>query len=154
MDSVLLNPIGHVVSGRKEPRDDSWDSVPCAIHIDPAQFSPESIKGLSDFSHVVVVYYFHKVDPQRIEKIARHPRNNPDWPKVGIFAQRGKNRPNQIGVTVCRLERAEGMVLYVRGLDAIMDTPVLDIKPWFSEYGPRGEVRQPSWVAELMKNYW
>ncbi len=154
MDSIQLIPIGHVVSGRKKPQDDKWDSVPCSIHIDTEQFSQEALAGLSDFSHIVVIYYFHKVDPDRIEKTARHPRNNRDWPKVGIFAQRGKNRPNRIGVTVCRLERMEGEVIYVKGLDAIMDTPVLDIKPWFTEYGPRGEVAQPSWVTEIMKNYW
>ena len=111
---------------------------PARYILTPEQFSQEALAGLSDFSHIVVIYYFHKVDPDRIEKTARHPRNNRDWPKVGIFAQRGKNRPNRIGVTVCRLERMEGEVIYVKGLDAIMDTPVLDIKPWFTEYGPRG----------------
>lgn len=154
MESVQLLPIGHVISERKAPKDDGWDSVPCSIQLDARQYSTESIESLSDFSHIVVVYYFHKVDPRKIEKIARRPRNNPDWPKVGIFAQRGKNRPNQIGVTVCRLERVDGLVIHVKGLDAILDTPVLDIKPWFLEYGPRGEVRQPFWVEELMKNYW
>ena len=154
MDSIQLTPIGHVVSGREKPQDDQWDSVPCSIQLDPAQFSEEALAGLGDFSHIVVVFYFHKVDPKKIVLSARHPRNNPDWPRVGIFSQRGKNRPNQIGVTVCSLERVDGLVIQVKGLDAIMNTPVLDIKPWFAEYGPRGEVMQPSWVSEVMKRYW
>ncbi len=100
------------------------------------------------------MYVFDRVDPGKIERGARHPRNNPAWPKVGIFAQRGKNRPNRIGTTICRVERVEGLRLHVTGLDAIDGTPVLDIKPWVKEFGPRGEPRQPGWVGELMAGYW
>ncbi|RYZ19267.1 MAG: tRNA (N6-threonylcarbamoyladenosine(37)-N6)-methyltransferase TrmO, partial [Chitinophagaceae bacterium] len=76
------------------------------------------------------------------------------WPKVGIFAQRNKDRPNRIGlVTVELLERRERSLL-VRRLDAIDGTPVLDIKPVFRQFGPQGELRQPVWVDELLKNYW
>ena len=99
------------------------------------------------------MYVFDRVDPGKIERGARHPRNNPAWPKVGIFAQRGKNRPNRIGTTICRVERVEGLRLHVTGLDAIDGTPVLDIKPYMAEFGPRGEVRQPSWSHELMAGY-
>ena len=60
---------------------------------------------------------------------ARHPRDRADWPLVGIFAQRGKGRPNRIGVSVCRLLSVDGLELKVRGLDTIDGTPVLDIKP-------------------------
>ena len=62
------------------------------------------------------------------------------WPKVGIFAQRGKNRPNQIGVTICKIVSVEGLSVHVEGLDAIDGTPVLDLKPWVAEFGPRGPV--------------
>jgi tRNA (Thr-GGU) A37 N-methylase len=89
-----------------------------------------------------------------VEKAARHPRNNPNWPKVGILAQRGKNRPNQIGVTVCRVLKVEQRKLWVSGLDAVDGSPVLDIKPWVREFGPRGEVVQPAWIGELMQGYW
>ena len=85
---------------------------------------------------------------------ARHPRNNPDWPKVGIFAQRGKNRPNQIGTTICRVLRTEGIKIYLEGLDAIDGSPVLDIKPWVLEFAPRGSIIQPKWISELMRQYW
>ena len=50
--------------------------------------------------------------------------------------------------------RRDGRTLFLSGLDAIDGTPVLDIKPVFAEYLPRGEVRQPEWTRELMKNYW
>jgi len=77
-----------------------------------------------------------------------------DWPLVGIFAQRGKNRPNRIGLTTCAILKVEGTRLHVRGLDAIDGTPVLDIKPVMREFLPRGEVRQPEWASELMAEYW
>ena len=77
-----------------------------------------------------------------------------DWPKIGIFAQRGKNRPNRIGVSVCRLVKVEGLKITVEELDAIDGTPVLDVKPYIREFGPRGEVRQPGWATELMTEYY
>lgn len=85
---------------------------------------------------------------------ARHPRGNEQWPKVGIFAQRAKSRPNRLGVSVCRLVAVEALTITVQALDAIDGTPVLDLKPYMREFGPRGEVRQPAWSHELMATYW
>jgi len=85
---------------------------------------------------------------------ARHPRGRHEWPAVGIFAQRAKARPNRIGCTICQVVRVEGTSLYVAELDAIDGTPVLDIKPILAEFLPRGEVRQPAWSHELMRDYW
>jgi tRNA (Thr-GGU) A37 N-methylase len=73
---------------------------------------------------------------------------------VGIFARRGKDRPNRIGTTICRLLAVEGTKLRVEGLDAIDGTPVLDIKPYVSGFGPQGEVREPAWSREIMEEYW
>lgn len=73
---------------------------------------------------------------------------------MGIFAQRGKNRPNQFGATVGRILKIDGLTIWLEGLDAIDGSPVLDIKPWVKEFGPRGEVKQPEWMSELMKGYW
>ena len=94
------------------------------------------------------------MDENKIETSARHPRNNPNWPKVGIFAQRGKNRPNRLGVTVVKIIKREGTRLTIQGLDAVDGTPVLDIKPVICEFLPRGEVNQPEWAGELMREYW
>ncbi|MGZ3782623.1 MAG: SAM-dependent methyltransferase, partial [Pseudobdellovibrionaceae bacterium] len=110
--------------------------------------------GLLDFSHVEVIFYMDQVDPSKIEKTVRHPRNNAQWPKIGIFAQRGKNRPNQIGTTICRVVKVDGRTLHLEGLDAVDGTPVLDIKPWVTEFAPRGDVFQPKWISELMQGYW
>ena len=72
---------------------------------------------------------------------------------MGIFAQRYSHRPNHIGVSRCQIQAVTGVTVRVGGLDAIDGTPVLDIKPWVAEHGPRGEVRQPTWSRELMADY-
>jgi tRNA (adenine37-N6)-methyltransferase len=149
-----LVPIGVVRSDRKEPVDDDWDAIPTVIELDAGQFTADALAELDSFSHVQVLFLMDRVDPSKIEKGARHPRNNAAWPKVGIFAQRAKNRPNRMGETICRLDRVEGLRLHVTGLDAIDGTPVIDLKPWVREFGPRGEVRQPRWMDELMSTYW
>lgn len=151
---ISLMPIGQVKSNRAKPEDDHWDTVTSSILLDTARFNASALQGLQDFSHVEVIFFMDQVNPEKIETEARHPRNNVAWPKVGIFAQRGKNRPNQLGATVCRIKSVEGTTLHLEGLDAIDGTPVFDIKPWVMEFGPRGEVRQPNWITELMKDYW
>ena len=70
------------------------------------------------------------------------------------FSQRAKDRPNQLGLTVCELIKVDGLSIKVRGLDAINQTPVIDIKPYFKQFGPKGEVIQPDWVDSLMKSYY
>jgi tRNA-Thr(GGU) m(6)t(6)A37 methyltransferase TsaA len=149
-----MSPIGEVRGGREQPDDDSWDSVEAEIMLDGAQFGAEALEGLGDFSHIEVVFHFNRVPDGEINSSARHPRGRTDWPKVGIFAQRGKGRPNRIGVCVCRLLSVDGLSLRVRGLDAIAGTPVLDIKPVMKGFLPRGEIREPQWAAEIMKDYW
>jgi tRNA (adenine37-N6)-methyltransferase len=152
-DADEIAPIGWVRAPRVAPRDDFWGAVTSAIEM-ADRFSTEALAGLADFSHLEVVYRFHGVPGDRVETGARHPRNRADWPLVGIFAQRGKARPNRIGVSRCNLVRVEGRTVTVQRLDAIDGTPVLDIKPYMVEFGPIGPVWQPAWATELMKSYY
>lgn len=101
-----------------------------------------------------MLYQFHQVDPAEVVTGARHPRNNPAWPSVGIFAQRAMSRPNRLGTTICRIVRVAGKQLIVADLDAIDGTPVLDLKPVMRELLPREPLRQPRWSHELMREYW
>ena len=153
MIEVLGKAVAVVVGGREEIRDDDWGEVTSIIRLDDA-FTTDAFAGLDDFSHVEVVFCFDRVPEDKIESGARRPRGRADWPLVGIFAQRGKNRPNRLGVSRAEILRVEGRDLHVRGLDAIDGTPVLDIKPVMREFEPRGEVRQPAWTTELMQNYY
>jgi tRNA-Thr(GGU) m(6)t(6)A37 methyltransferase TsaA len=151
--ALNIQPIGYVTSTRKEAIDDDWDSVSATITLEP-RFSPQSLQGLQDFSHLEVVYVFDRVDEADIQLKARHPRSNPAWPAVGIFAQRAKMRPNRLGVSVCRLVSVSDLQVTVSALDAIDGSPVLDLKPYMSEFAPREPVRQPAWSHELMAGYW
>ena len=142
-----------VRNSRREIEDDNWGDVISILELDPSM-PGDALHGLEDFSHAEILYYFHLVPDSKIETGARHPRNNTDWPKVGILSQRGKNRPNRLGATLVNILRREGRHLEVQGLDAIDGTPILDIKPVMQEFLPRGEVHQPEWATELMKQYW
>jgi tRNA-Thr(GGU) m(6)t(6)A37 methyltransferase TsaA len=152
--TITLSPIGTVRGGRAEPVDDHWDAAQAVIELDPDQFGPEALAGLDAYSHIEVLFHFDRVPDEKIERGARHPRGREDWPKAGIFAQRGKNRPNRMGLTACRLLGVEGLRLRVRGLDAIDGTQVLDIKPVMAGFLPRGEIREPDWAREIMRDYW
>jgi tRNA-Thr(GGU) m(6)t(6)A37 methyltransferase TsaA len=152
--TYAVSPIGWVASSRGEAIDDDWESVSATITLDSGQFDADSVAGLGAFSHIEVVYLFDQVDETDINPGARHPRGNPEWPRVGIFAQRAKMRPNRLGVTVCRLLEVDDMTLRVEALDAIDGTPVLDVKPVMAEFLPRGEIHQPDWSHELMATYW
>lgn len=150
---IHIKPIAVVKSTRKEIEDDNWGDVTSIIEL-AERFSEEALAEIETFSHAEIIYYFHLVDENKIETGSRHPRNNKNLPKVGIFAQRGKNRPNKIGSTMVKILKREGKQLYVQGLDAIDGTPILDIKPVMQEFLPRENIRQPAWATELMKNYW
>src|SRR5690348_16638268 len=132
---ITMSAIGTVKNIRKEVEDDNWGEVVSIIELDAA-FSEEALFQIESFSHAEIFYYFDRVEDAKIECGARHPRNNPDWPKVGIFAQRGKNRPNRLGATIVKVLKRDGHQLYVQGLDAIDGTPVLDIKPVMKEFLP------------------
>lgn len=154
LETIELLPVAMVVGGRDDPTDDDWDRETAVVALDESRFTGESLAGLDAFSHLEIVFHFDRVSEDDIQYAARHPRGNTDWPKVGIFAQRGRVRPNRIGVTVCRLVKVEGTRITVRGLDAIDGTPVLDIKPCMTGFLPRGEVVEPDWAKALMAEYW
>ena len=135
-------------------RDEHWGGITAQIQLDAARFEPEALAGLAAFSHVEILFVLDQVSEDKVERKQRHPRNNPKWPKVGIFAQRGRNRPNRIGVTICEVAGVSGLSLQVRGLDAFDGSPVLDIKPVMAEFLPdRKAVQQPQWARELMSTY-
>lgn len=152
--TFTMRPIATVVGGRTEPEDDFWGDSRAQIVLDPTLVPAGATAGLETFSHIEVVYVFHKTaDPDQVTT-ARHPRNNETWPKVGGLAQRNKARVNRIGVSRCQIGAVSDTTIDVYGLDAIDGTPVLDIKPWMDAYQPRGTVKEPFWVAELMTNYY
>jgi tRNA (Thr-GGU) A37 N-methylase len=153
-ETFVLTPVGHVRGGRAAAIDDDWGASRARIELDPDRFQADALTGLEAFSHLEVIFVFDRVPADRIESGARRPRGRPDWPLVGIFAQRGKNRPNRLGLCTCRIVNIDGLAVDVEGLDAIDGTPVLDLKPVMRGFLPRGEIREPAWAAEIMAQYW
>lgn len=149
----IVKSIATVHNSRVDPVDDGWAAVPSEIRLKDG-LPAECLDGIEEFSHVEIVYVFHKAVVSKPVLGAEHPRENTAWPRVGIYAQRKKSRPNFIGCTIVKLVRREGRSLFVEHLDAIDGTPVLDIKPVMREFLPGGDVRQPAWAEELMRNYW
>jgi tRNA (Thr-GGU) A37 N-methylase len=151
--TITVTPIAHIVGGRIEPTDDYWGGTHAIIRIDDQRFDEQSTKGLDAFSHLEVVFHFHLTDQSDLNLGARRPRNNQDWPEVGIFGHRNMRRVNWLGVSRCRLLKVDGLDLHVEDLDAVNGTPVLDIKPWFAEFGARGDVKQAPWSTEMLGDY-
>lgn len=150
---IVMHPIGFVRAERREAEDDFWGGSSASIELVPGA-DPESLMGIESFSHAEILFVFDRVAPEQVVVGARHPRGARAWPRVGIFAQRGKSRPNRMGSTIVRVIRREGTRLVVAELDAIDGTPVLDIKPVMQEFLPREPVTQPAWATELMRDYW
>lgn len=147
-----MQPIGTVRNSRKEATDDYWGSVITEITLKD-HIPTEALLGIENFSHLEIIFYFDQADDDKMVFSGR-PRGNPDYPVIGIFAQRKKDRPNKIGLCTVALLAHQERTITVKGLDAIDGTPILDIKPVFKEFQPSGAIRQPEWVADLMQQYW
>ena len=143
--------IGIVKSPVKQAVDRDWGKVVSEIHIE-REFA-DGLIGIDSFSHVVVVFEMHQSSWTPTTDLVRRPQGHADMPLIGIFAQRARHRPNPIGITSVRLLAVEGDSLRVRGLDAIDETPVLDIKPYFPQYDCVADAHTPGWVSELMVGY-
>ena len=151
MDQIALQPIGTVSSPVAERTDEDWGEIRSKVILDP-QFAG-GLLGLEDFSHAIVVTYLHQASYEREKHLQRRPRNLDTMPKVGILAQRAKNRPNPIGVTAVEILDVGHDHLAVLGLDAIDGTPVLDIKPYYPLFDRIDAPRVPEWVDRLMAGY-
>jgi tRNA-Thr(GGU) m(6)t(6)A37 methyltransferase TsaA len=151
--AIELEPIAFVRGGRSDVRDDFWGDAVTVVELVPT-IPAESLEGIEEFSHAEILFVFDRLRETDAVRGARHPRGNVNWPRVGIFAQRAKARPNRIGATIVRIVARDGGRLHVAGLDALDGTPVVDIKPVLMEFLPREPVRQPAWSHELMRDYW
>ncbi|MCI5651377.1 MAG: tRNA (N6-threonylcarbamoyladenosine(37)-N6)-methyltransferase TrmO [Ruminococcus bromii] len=150
MREIIMNPIGYVRNAVQSRKDVSWGEDVSTIVLNEEYHS--GLKGLEDFTHVIILYYLDKAAYQKEKHLQRRPQNREDMPLVGIFSQRGKDRPNQIGMTSVRIVSVDGAALTVKGLDAIDGTPVLDIKPYYPVYDKK-DAKVPEWVDRLMAHY-
>ncbi|HTO52439.1 MAG TPA: tRNA (N6-threonylcarbamoyladenosine(37)-N6)-methyltransferase TrmO [Myxococcota bacterium] len=143
--------IGWVRSSASEKVDENWGSVESLIELEP-EFRP-GLRGLDEFSHVLVVAWLHGAKFEPARHLVRRPRGQADMPELGIFAQRAKDRPNPFGITVVPILGVTDSGVRVRGLDAIDGTPVLDLKPYFPQFDSAPGAKVPQWVGRLMRGY-
>jgi tRNA-Thr(GGU) m(6)t(6)A37 methyltransferase TsaA len=150
MPGITLRTIGTVRNGRDSAADADWGALESAIELDPD--CAAGLDGLQAFSHALVIFYMHQDPDREPPTLRRRPRGRADMPELGVFAQRGRMRPNPIGVTAVEVLRVEPGRVVVRGLDALDGTPVLDLKPYVPVFDRR-DARVPEWIESLMKGY-
>lgn len=154
---MVLRPVGAVKRSSDEPsvvasqdslhgkeRAAAKRSVVSKIRIDEAFTG--ILDGIEAFSHLLVLYWAHRVSEEARSLIKVHPMGRKDLPLVGIFATHSPVRPNPICATVVELLERNGDLLTVRGLDALDGSPIIDIKPYNPTSYPVGEVRIPRWL--------
>ncbi len=146
-----IEPIGVVVNGVHEAVDEGWMDVVSEIRL-RTELGP-GLAGLDGFTHALVVFWMHEARFDPAQHLARRPRDRDDMPLLGIFAQRARHRPNPIGVTAAPIERVAPGSLFVRGLDAIDGTPVLDLKPHARIFDAPSGAGEPEWFHRLMHGY-
>jgi tRNA-Thr(GGU) m(6)t(6)A37 methyltransferase TsaA len=149
---IRFRPIGTVrspfktredIDPRRNYRPNGFSDVRGEIEIDPAYAA--GLKDIAGFSHLVVIFAFHKSGPGHL--LARPPFERR---RRGVFSTRSPHRPNPIGMTIVRLLERRKNVLDVSGLDMLEGTPVLDIKPYTSRDSKRGVKR--GWMRRSVLN--
>jgi tRNA-Thr(GGU) m(6)t(6)A37 methyltransferase TsaA len=147
MKKIVLKPIGIVRNKVQGPMRGGWEDVTSEIVVEEDLM--ECLDGVEEFSHIVVVYWMHRVPQEGRPPGKVHPQGRADLPLVGLFATRAPIRPNPLGLCVARLVERKGNMLTVVGLDAIDGTPVIDIKPYIPHVDSPPDVRVPDWVTKL-----
>lgn len=166
-DEMILRRLGTVKNGMKKPLlEAGGDGIELRGEVDAVRERVRRSKdeiseividkdmtdilhGIEEYSHIVVLYWAHKV-PESGRKLTRvHPMGRAEIPAVGIFSTCSPARPNPVLTTVVRLRARKGNVLKVSGLDAVDGSPVIDIKPYVREFYDRNDVRIPGWMRQL-----
>jgi tRNA (adenine37-N6)-methyltransferase len=144
-DSILYHPIGIVHSPFKDPKGTpiqpiGGQDIPATVEIFDEY--AEGLKDIEGFSHLILIFHMHLIKDFQLKAIPFL-----DTTEHGIFATRAPARPNPIGFSVVRLEKAEGCVLHIRDVDILDETPLLDIKPFVPMFDAR-EAEKTGWFTD------
>ncbi|MEH7463478.1 tRNA (N6-threonylcarbamoyladenosine(37)-N6)-methyltransferase TrmO [Bacillus thuringiensis] len=150
MNIINMRSIGEVASIIDEKVYEQWGEVVSTIIIHPKY--KDGLVGLEEYSHAIVIFFMDQFK-EKTQSWIRKPRGIEALDAKGCFAQRTKYRPNPIGISTVEIVSIEDNVMIVKGLDANNKTPVLDVKPYISEFDSREDTRSPIWMKELMKDY-
>jgi tRNA (adenine37-N6)-methyltransferase len=109
----------------------------------------ELLDGIEGFSHILILYWPHLLDPEKRKLRKVHPMGRKDLPEQGIFATCSPGRPNPVLVTTAPLLERNGNILKVRALEALNGSPIIDIKPYVAPYVGAAEPKAPDWMRQL-----
>ncbi len=114
-----------------------------------------AVQELESFSHVWLIYVFHRHREQPWRPLVHPPRV--ETKKVGVFASRSPHRPNPLGMSALKLEKADkhapgGIEIHLSGVDILDGTPVLDIKPYLP-YADQIAGANSGWANAELENY-
>ncbi len=139
---IVIRPVGMVKSDYLDPKTVTDSEEKAVVEVFP-QYA-DALLGIEKNSHLWILSWFHLARRDALSTVPY--RINPKSPTYGVFALRTPVRPNPIALSLVQLDRVEGRMLYVTGLDAVNETPVLDIKPYFENdivFSPRTPFIQP-----------
>ncbi|MFX1274481.1 MAG: tRNA (N6-threonylcarbamoyladenosine(37)-N6)-methyltransferase TrmO [Promethearchaeota archaeon] len=165
MENLIINPIG-IVKNKANKEVLKYSNKDLTLDLNTAinqgsdlikskiiinEEYRDCLEGIDDFSHIIIFFWTHKVpdNARQIKKV--HPAGIKKMPIKGIFATRSPVRPNPICKTTVKLIERKGDVLFVEGLDAIDNTPVIDIKPHIPFYDSPINVKLANWMYKLME---
>ncbi|MFN3621341.1 MAG: tRNA (N6-threonylcarbamoyladenosine(37)-N6)-methyltransferase TrmO [Nitrososphaerales archaeon] len=142
---IDIEPLGFVRSDFDEEKGERNEGY-AVLELDPKY--TEALDGIEEYSHIIVIFWMHKLENQLRAILKTHPRGREDIPLVGVLATRGKARPNPIGLSVVQLVERRGNLVKVKGLDAYNGSPILDIKP-YDFYDVKADIRVPGWWQKI-----
>jgi len=145
MEKIIYKSIGIIRSPFKDIKDMPIQPTGARGVTGTIEIKPEYIDGLNDiegFSHIILIYHFHLSKGYSL-KVKPFLDDN----QHGIFATRAPRRPNPIGISVVRLIKVEDAILYIKDVDIVDGTPLLDIKPYVPEFDVQ-EAERIGWLSQ------
>jgi putative methyltransferase, YaeB/AF_0241 family len=146
MDEIIIKPIGIIHTPFDDVKNMPIQPIAAEGVFGLVEVFPEFAHGLKDlegFSHITMLYHFHKIEGYELEVIPFM-----DDQPHGIFSCKAPKRPNAIGVSTVKLMKIDGNILHIEQPDMLDGTPLIDIKPFYPRYDNRDDVR----IGWLEKN--
>ena len=133
-----IKPIGVIHSPFKTKEETPHQSIASNSigRIEIFEEYEEGLDDIDDFSHIIIIFRFHKSDGYSLKVKTPHDEND-----KGVFSTRSPRRPNQLGLSIVRLLTREKNILFVEGIDAIDGTPLIDIKPYVPNLNPKANIK-------------
>ncbi|SDK48590.1 tRNA-Thr(GGU) m(6)t(6)A37 methyltransferase TsaA [Maridesulfovibrio ferrireducens] len=132
MDTINFHPIGYIHSPF-----DKLDGMPIQPsgakdalgYIELSEDLQEGLKDLEGFSHIILLYHFHKNEGYKLSV-----KPFMDTVERGLFSTRAPRRPNMIGMSTVELREIKGNIIKIKGVDVLNGTPLIDIKPYVAKF--------------------